>query len=138
MGGWFTPDNFRADWYGYASNQFSHTAIGIGSATLAAIFWFQYWAEYPPQEVLFAVVMMVFLLGELAQVGNKFADAVEDLLFCGYGTYGVSFGFSEQTLGLRGLDPNFSVLISTAVFFSFHMALGSVRRWKQARRAERR
>lgn len=133
---WFSPDNFRADWYGWAANQLSHAAIGAGSSTFAAMAWLHFWGEYPYQWLLFSTLMVAFTISEVAQKLNRLWDAVEDLTFYAYGATIVCFGFKEQERFQAGLDPNFPLILGVFGVFGIHQIAGIIIRKAQEKRAE--
>lgn len=133
----FTPSNFRADWYGWATNQFSHAAIGCGSSAFAAMAWLHFWGEYPYQSTLFWMVVGFFALTELSQRPFKFWDSMEDLMFYGYGAAIACYGFRERERFDPGLDPDFGMMLTVFGFFALHQTIGIVIRKIQERRLDR-
>jgi heme/copper-type cytochrome/quinol oxidase subunit 4 len=51
-----TPDQFKRDWYGWATNQLGHIMIGLALACALTLLYFWAAGEFPYKTHLFAVI----------------------------------------------------------------------------------
>ena len=128
--GWITPENFKADWYGWVTNQAGHVLLGIFAAVAVAVLWWYAFDEYPYRKALALALVLVFVASELAQ-GWKGGDAVEDILFR---TYGVAFPLATLQESQRfsvELTPDLFAMLTIMGLVAFHMAVGvGIRVWQ--------
>lgn len=121
-----TPDNFSRNWYGYATNQISHTALGFIAASMVAFVWFCFLGEFAPKEYSWALTASVYAAWELRKPSW---DSLEDFIFFAiYGAGSATMLFSEVSPGSPqvtteiGYIPKFTAIIAT------HLMVGIVAR----------
>lgn len=95
-----TPEDFKNDWYGYASNQLAHVTIGVLCYLAPALF------LLPLKAML--VGLIAPLLKELADRhrGAGFVDSRDDVLFMSLGVaaaYLLAQGSPASVLALIGI-----------------------------------
>lgn len=129
--GWITPENFKGDWYGWATNQLSHVLIGLFAAILTTLAWWGIFGEYPYRLPLAIVLMLVFVASELKQGWNG-GDAFEDLLFRGYGVAFILGTLHEVQRFALTLEPDVGAMLTIIVVASVHLAVGAgIRLWQK-------
>lgn len=131
------PDNFRAQPYGYLTNQLGHIGLGVLLVFLASRGWFEIAGEYPVKWHVWLSITAIYLgLVEWWAQGWRKWDTIEDAWFtCVYGAGAPLTAFREVAPG----DPSVSVdLPGLDVFFLFagaHLAVGVFVRFLQSIRA---
>ena len=130
-------DNFREDWYGFATNQISHLALGVLFAWLIALFYHSIVGEYPRKLEMIAVLAAGYMAFELFSQGWNGFDTIEDWTFFSvWGAGGATAAFSEVEIGSIILSLNPAAPIPFAIAATIHLALGSLQRLLAARLSE--
>lgn len=125
----FEADDFAGDWYGWATNQISHIALGVFLVFLICMFGFVVADEMPYKGAVYALILFGYVAFELAAQGWRGWDTVEDTVFtAGYGAGGTLAGFSEVSAG----SPMVAVdVVGLAPFFTMavvHLTAGALYR----------
>lgn len=121
----FTPDDFKSDWYGYATNQIGHAMLigGVGTFLLALSYWTLF-GVYPYRIHLFLAIVVAYSLYECCKQGWHGWDSVEDIIFTAvYGAGGSLWCFradaNEQELIF---DPHAALVPFSAM--AIHLGFG--------------
>lgn len=131
-------DDFREDWYGFATNQISHLALGVLFAWLTAIFYHWVWGEYPDKLSLVIFLAVSYLAFELITQGWNGVDTIEDwTFFAAWGACGATTAFSEIEAGSAELSLDPSAPTPFVIAASVHLGLGSLQRLLAACLAEK-
>ncbi len=126
----FTPDDFRDDWYGFATNQISHIGLGVVSAWLFAAGVFALYDEYPIKTGAWMLLALTYGAYELGIQNWRRWDTIEDFLFVVvYGGGGAFAGFSETAQGVRALSFDPYAPLPFFLCACAHLALGVGVRW---------
>lgn len=131
-------DDFRRDWYLFATNQISHLALGVLFAWLVAMIYHKIMGEYPYKLEMLAVLAFGYLAFELVSQGWNGLDTIEDWTFFSiWGAGGATSAFSEIQSGsvVLAFDP--SAPVPFAIAASVHLAFGSLQRLIAARLSEK-
>lgn len=127
----FEPDDFEGDWYGWLTNQVSHTGLGIFAVFFLSLACFLFAGEMPYKVAVYAVILFGYLLFEMVGQGWRGWDSLEDTAFVvAYGAGGVLSSFSEVSPGSPLVS--FSVIGAAPFFFiaATHLAAGVIYRRK--------
>ncbi len=126
---WFTPDDFRNDWYGYAKNQVSHGLLGMASAWVVAAAGFWYYEEFPDKTYAWLLVAFLYSAYELLWQRWNGLDTIEDILFwVVYGAGGALLVFSEVEPGNPVLQMHIAGPAYVGIFAITHLAIGTAYR----------
>lgn len=129
----FKPDDFRDDWYGYLTNQFSHLWTGVGIAWLTSVAVYLVANEMPLRTSLFALILMGYLIYEFRRQGWQGWDTIEDAMFVvAYGAGGAVAAFEEVTPGEPLLQVHILKPLPFAAAAALHLSIGcAVRVWRK-------
>lgn len=123
-------DSFKADWYGYASNQLSHILLGFVYTCLFSLFSFVLISEFPHKGVILFFVFTSYVLYEYFSQGIKEPfDTIEDTIyFALYGGGSAVLLFTEVEAGSPKLEV--SILSTTPILtiMAIHLLCGVVLR----------
>lgn len=122
-----TPEDFRRDWYGYATNQLSHAMIGLAAAFAICAAWNGVTGEWPWRWQVAAMLVVIGVAWEVFAQPWRRWDSVEDIVFfAGWGGGGGLLSVKEIGSGLVLHDPG----VTTAMFVGcfLHVAIGSASR----------
>ncbi len=126
---WFTPDDFRYNWYGYASSQLGHIGLGVAYAWGVAAVTFVVLGEFPSKPQAWLVVAVVYSAFELLWQRWNGLDTVEDIIFLVvYGAGGALTVFSEIEPGNPVLQMHIAAPAYFAIFAVTHLAIGTAYR----------
>lgn len=125
---------FRADPYGWLTNQVSHMGGGLAYVFASCYLWLAVFGEFPVRWHIWAAFAVVYLAWEIAQQGWQGADTIEDWCFVvAYGAGGPLLVFREYDLGsglfygqIHDLRPFFALAC-------VHLVIGVAIRIVQAR-----
>ena len=127
-----TADSFSGDWYGWATNQISHSSLGVFITWLACVAAFLMVGDLPFKINVFSSVAFIYVMKELVLDTWRGWDTIEDFLFVVvYGVGGTLLAFDQ----IVGDTVIFSVFGATPIFsvFCIHLFVGSIYRfWKNA------
>jgi hypothetical protein len=76
----FVPDKFKADWYGFSTNQLAHFTIGAFLVLLQMNIHLWITGEFFDRLCAFIVILVGYTCFEYCQKG-KTSDIIEDILF---------------------------------------------------------
>jgi hypothetical protein len=130
------PDNFKADPYGYVTNQISHMgAVGCLVFVYGVVlFVFLVAGEFPPKWAIILGAAVSYSLIEALQ-GWRGWDTIEDWLFVVF--YGVTIPvmvFSEVEPGSDQFCGGLMDLMPWVLIMGAHLLIGSAARWHRARK----
>jgi hypothetical protein len=95
-----TPDGYPVDWYGYATNQVTHLAMGFAFVCILSGLHFAMFGEFAQKGALWFTAAMVYAVYELSSQGWNGKDTVEDWVFFSiYGAVPPIAMFSEIEVG---------------------------------------
>lgn len=129
----FTPDNFRADWYGWITNQWARVFNAIALSIVAV---FTYWGallfstgigEYPYRLPLAGLLVLGYIAYELRRgQGETFKvwDSCDDTMFWCYGVFMVLGTLHEVERTMLTLEPNVEAIFAILGLISFHSVVG--------------
>ncbi len=119
-------DNFKNDWYGWVTNQWAHTLLGILAYSVAMFASFKITGEYASREVIFGAVVLIYLTWELLTTRKKLRwDALEDLMFvCFYGAGSIAVAMHEVQPGSTHFTGDMAHLAPIQGLFVLHTVLG--------------
>ena len=121
-----TPSNFSRDWYGYATNQISHTALGFIAASLVAVVLFCFLGEFAPKEFSLALTALAYGAWELRKPSW---DALEDFIFFAmYGAGSATMLFNEITPGSPIVETNALYIPKFTAIITVHLIVGILAR----------
>ena len=121
-----TPDNFSRNWYGYATNQISHAALGFLLTALVSYLWFCFWGEFAPREYAWAFVAAAYAAWELRKPSW---DGLEDFIFFAvYGAGSATMLFSEVTPGSPEVITEVTYIPKVLAIITMHLSVGIVAR----------
>lgn len=127
-------DNFRRDWYGYATNQLSHTLLGFLTSCLVSYISFLILGEFWVKEYILITSATIYLFVELAQKQDNIWDCIEDFTF--FVVYGVGSGyllFNEVSVGSPEVRTNILYILNVVSIISAHLSIGILIRILQSR-----
>jgi len=120
-----TPSDYENDWYGYASNQTSHAALGLFFTWLVCFLSCWVSDDLPDREKVFIGIAFVYAAKEIFFDKWQGLDTVEDFtFFVVYGAGGTLYSFKQ--IEPFSSDVVFSIL-NVAPFlamFSLHLFAG--------------
>lgn len=130
------PDNFRADPYGWLTNQGSHICTGMMAAVLVCAAWLIVFDEFPSRSIAWAAILALYVLVvEIAAQGWNKGDTVEDAIFVvGYGAGGILYTLHEVNIGTGDFTGNIWDAVPFIGLAGFHLIVGAVLRIRQRRR----
>ena len=120
---------YKDDWYGYATNQLSHFAIGVATAALLSQFYFAVFGEFVEKAALWFVVAFGYMMFEITKQGWKGRDTLEDWMF--FAVYGAGlpiFLFHEVAPGSPVLMINSQLIVPLFAVIFAHLLGGIVSR----------
>lgn len=127
----FKPDSFRDDWYGWLTNQLSHTLLGIVAASVVCCVFFLVAGEYPYRIHVWILITVVYVSRETWRRGVRW-DSLEDTVFvCGYGAGSTLHAFQEVSPGLSMVTLSPLSLLAPATLLTVHCLVGSAVRWSR-------
>lgn len=121
-------DSYKGDWYGYASNQLSHTFLGFLVTCSIGVFGYYYLNEFMHKETIWLIISSGYILFEWVTQGfKKPLDTIEDWLFFSvYGSGGPVLLFTEKQVGSPFLEVSvLSIGPILAIMFT-HLLTGIV------------
>ena len=122
----FSPDNFKGDWYGWLTNQVSHTFLGIFLVFFASMAGFSALGEFPVKlNMLIAIGAVYILFVELYLQGWRGFDTIEDSMFVvGYGAAGPLAASFELLPGKAAIIMDLDPLVPFFYVFIAHIIAG--------------
>ena len=119
-------DNFRADPYGWLTNQVSHIGLGVVWSLVACALVLMAFGEFPFRVAIWCIIVLCYVgLVELAAQGWRGADTVEDTIFVtGYGAGSVLYTFHEYKIGTGLILGDVWHALPFAGVAAFHLAVG--------------
>lgn len=97
-------ENFRNDWYGWATNQMAHILLGFIFAGVVSFCLFSVIGEFAHKEATWAIVALPYLVFETRKPSF---DAIEDWIFvCIYGAGAAIMLFDETVPGSPLITTN--------------------------------
>lgn len=132
----FTPDDFKNEWYGWATNQWSHVVLGqvlFGWIMYASLLF----GEFAPRLDVLLIVAGIYAAWELFTSNrSKIWDSIEDFIFVViYGAGWMAAVFTEVAPGLSGVYSDALSAIPLFGLFAFHTTVGVLLRWNTKGRA---
>lgn len=128
--------NFRADAYGYITNQSGHVLIGI--CTAAGLCWLHLkgFGEFPYRGAVWAVMAAFYVIAvEILGQGWRGGDTIEDSIFVlGYGAGGALYTMEEAAPGGSALCGDLADIMPFIALAALHLSVGAGIRVWQARR----
>ena len=124
-----TPDGYPADWYGYATNQVTHLAMGFAAACLLSNFHFYIFDEFARKGALWFAIALMYAVYELSAQGWNGKDTVEDWVF--FSVYGAGVPiviFTELEVGSPMLSINSQLVVPVIAVIVAHLLGGVVAR----------
>ena len=120
--------NFKNDWYGWLTNQWSHTLLGILSYSIAMLASFFILGEYASRTTIFVAVLIAYVGWEIITTGKRMRwDALEDLIFvCGYGAGSIAIAVHEIEAGSSVFTGDLQDLAPLQGLFVVHSILGVI------------
>lgn len=120
------PDDFKADPYGYLTNQLGHIALGVFFVFIVSRLWFEVFGEYPVRLTLWLVTGAVyFFIVELMLQGWRGLDTLEDTIFVWvYGAGAPLYAFKETIPGDPDLSAQMPALDAFFVAAGAHLLIG--------------
>lgn len=120
-----TPDNFKDNWYGWVTNQWAHTLLGMilfGVIMLVTLFF----GEFANRSFVWGGIAIGYIFWELVtNRTGKWWDSVEDFIFvCVYGSGWIAFAFHEVTVGQPFFYGTALAVVPIVSLFAFHTTLG--------------
>ena len=130
------PDNFRADPYGWATNQAGHIGLGVVASIVACAVVLALFDQFPYRIAVWSMIVLIYVgLIELHMQGWRGGDTVEDAIFvCGYGAGSVLYAAHEVRPGTGDFLMNIWDIVPFVAFAAFHMLLGVGLRIRQKAR----
>lgn len=122
-----TPENYRRNWYGYATNQLSHMMLGFIYCSLMSSIHWGFFHEFAHKQVLFSFVAATYAAFELGTQKWRGWDTVEDWMF--FALYGGGVPvllFDEIEVGNPALTTRIDFVIPVVGIISFHLLAGIV------------
>ena len=121
-------DNFRYDWYGYATNQMAHGLFGFLFACFVSYAGFLLYGEFCDKEAILGIVFGVYILVEFLQVNQKnIWDSIEDtIFFVFYGAGSAILLFSEVEPGSTAVKTDLTNAIYVSLIITIHLLTGIV------------
>lgn len=120
-------ENYRRNWYGYATNQLSHMMLGfIYCCAVSAAHW-AYYHEFAEKPVLWLFVAVTYAAFELGTQKWKGWDTVEDWMF--FALYGGGVPvliFTEIEAGNPTVTTSIEWAIPTVGIIFTHLVSGIV------------
>lgn len=131
--------NFRADPYGWLTNQTSHMGLGVIWAMLACAAVLVTFDQFPYRVAVWSMILLLYLgVVELAWQGWRGADTVEDTIFVvGYGAGGLLYTMHETQPGTGNFTGNIWHVLPFVGVAAFHLAVGYAVRVYQSRQLQR-
>lgn len=122
----FKPDNFRADWYGWITNQGARAGIAAIIAGMAAFIYYGALGEYPYRLALGIALVIVYIAYEIRRGQDEFKpwDSAEDTLFWTYGVALALGSFKEVQRTMLTLEPQLGFFWMVLSVVAFHSVLG--------------
>lgn len=120
---------YENDWYGYATNQLSHFAIGVATAALLSQLYFAVFGEFVEKGALWFVVAFGYMIFEITRQGWNGRDTLEDWIF--FAVYGAGlpiFLFHEVEPGSPVLMINSQLIVPLFAVVFAHLFGGIVSR----------
>ena len=119
-------DNFRLDWYGYATNQLSHALLGFLASCIVSYLSFIILGQFWLKEFIWLTAASIYTLIEVVQkqTGNIW-DCVEDFIF--FAIYGAGSGyllFDEVTPGSPEIVTNILYTLKVVAIIGSHLLVG--------------
>lgn len=131
----FTASRFDRDWYGYLTNQASHTMLGLFAVWLACTVSFWISEDLPYRTQLFVGLAAIYATKEVVVDRWQGFDTVEDFTFVIiYGVGGTLSAFKQMNNFSADVVFNMHASLPFMVAFVAHLTLGSVYRWRKARK----
>ncbi len=124
-----TPNAFRDDWYGEATNQMAHALLGAIAATILCIGWNAVSGEMPYRWVGILILIAFYAAIELAQ-GWKSGDSWFDTLMWTCGVVSVFVPYEELQPGWPAVTVNVHMgwMLGIIGFFSAALFLRVLKR----------
>lgn len=128
-----TPSNFRADPYGWLTNQVSHIGLGVVWALVACALVLVLFGEFPFRIAIWCIIALCYVgVVELAAQGWRGGDTVEDTIFVvGYGAGSVLWVFREYQIGTGLIIGDVWDALPFVGVAAFHLAIGYALRLRQ-------
>lgn len=119
-------DNFRYDWYGYATNQMAHGLFGFLFACFISYGGFLLYGEFCEKQSILLTIFCIYALVEFLQINQKnIWDIVEDtIFFVGYGAGTAILLFSEVEVGSTTVVTDLKTAIYIATLIAVHLSTG--------------
>ena len=133
-----TPDNYANNWYGYATNQVTHLAMGFAAACLLSNFYFYVFGEFAEKGALWFVLALIYAVYELSAQGWNGKDTIEDWFF--FSVYGAGVPimiFSETEIGSPIVSVNTQMVVPVLGVVIAHLIGGVAARIYLKVRADR-
>lgn len=133
-----TPDGYPVDWYGYATNQVTHLAMGFASTCILSGLYFFTFGEFAEKWALWFSVALMYAIYELSAQGWNGKDTIEDWTFFSVYGAGVPIAiFTEIEPGDSMLVVNSYIVAPIIGFIFAHLVGGIVARIYLKVRSER-
>ena len=121
-----TSDNYHTNWYGYATNQLSHTLLGFITSCIVSYTTFLILGEFWVKEYIWGTAAILYLFVELIQRQTRnIWDCVEDFIF--FAIYGAGSGyllFDEVTPGSPEIVTNILYTLKVVAIIGSHLLVG--------------
>ena len=127
----FTSSDFRYDWYGFLTNQFSHISMGIYFVWAAAVLSFFAVGSMPFKLPLFFFISGAYFLYEVTFQGWRRWDTIEDTLFITYGQGGTLLAFTEIVVGSPVIGFSILKALPILTISTLHLLIGSYIRYRR-------
>jgi hypothetical protein len=126
--------NFRADPYGWATNQIGHAFL-VGAVLLTYLPVLACWyglGEFPPKWAIVVGAGIAYAAYEAIDQGWNGADTVEDWWFViVYGAAGSTYSFTEISPGDAKAALDLMAALPFLLLLSVHLCFGAWLRWRQ-------
>jgi hypothetical protein len=124
-----TPDGFTTNWYGYATNQVTHLAMGFSAVCVVSALYFGFHGEFSQKAHLWGLVAISYAIYEMAAQGWNGKDTVEDWVF--FSLYGAGVPvviMNEVTPGNPTLEVNSQLVVPAIGLVVAHLLGGIIAR----------
>ena len=122
-----TPSDFAGDWYGWASNQTAHIAVGIILTAAVSLVSYSILGTFAQKSNLFAIVGAIIIATQARSLPVRFWDTIEDTVFMLlYGAGSAILLFNEVAPGSPEMRVSIEAIGPVCLIIAAHLMAGSV------------
>lgn len=126
------PSNFKDDWYGYLTNQFSHIGVGVFLTWITCLAAFAVAGDLPLRVHVFSFIAISYIIKELVFDKWHGTDTIEDIMFVVvYGAGGTLYSFKQIDDFSSDVVFNIYLALPSFVCAMLHLMYGTVIRIKK-------